>query len=54
MGNNKKNKKNKKEKKKIEYRTRKDRSEEIKIFWEELKDGFKKKTKKIFCKCKRD
>ena len=27
--------------------------EEIKIFWEELKDGFKKKTKKIFCKCKR-
>ncbi len=28
--------------------------QEIKIFWEELKDGFKKKTKKIFCKCKRD
>ena len=28
--------------------------EEIKIFWEELKDCFKKKTKKIFCKCKRD
>ena len=27
--------------------------EEIKIFWEELKDDFKKKTKKIFCKCKR-
>jgi hypothetical protein len=28
--------------------------EETKMFWEELKDGFKKKTKKIFCKCKRD
>nr|BAR17731.1 hypothetical protein [uncultured Mediterranean phage uvMED] len=28
--------------------------EEIKIFLEELKDAIKKKTKKIFCKCKRD
>jgi hypothetical protein len=26
--------------------------EEIKIFWEELKDGCKKKIKKIICKCK--
>ena len=28
--------------------------ENKKIFWEELKDGFKKKKQKIFCKCKRD
>jgi hypothetical protein len=28
--------------------------EEIKIFWKDLKDGWKKKTKKIFCQCKRD
>jgi hypothetical protein len=26
--------------------------EEIKIFWEELKDGCKKKIKKIVCKCR--
>jgi len=28
--------------------------EEIKIFWKDLKDVWKKKTKKIFCQCKRD
>lgn len=36
MGNNKKNKKNKKEKKKIEYRTKQERSEEIKNIMEQL------------------